>query len=110
MPLQKTTSKAVSRQRRPRLGRAVIAAALMIIPMLTTARPASATAPEPPPAVLEDCRENAVVVPGVGPQVRQRVPSQFELVRDPIGRPLLAVVASRCDRYTVNGTTRPTTF
>jgi hypothetical protein len=42
--------------------------------------------------------------------VRQRVPEEFELVRDPLGRPLLAVVGSRCERYTVGGTTRPTTF
>lgn len=71
---------------------------------------ASARSPAPPIAILEDCRPRAVLAPGVEELVRQKVPAQFELVRDPLGRPLLAVVASKCERFTVGDTTRPTTY
>ena len=50
-----------------------------------------------------------VLVPGVEERVRERVPARFELVRDPLGRPLLLAIAERCGRYTVGGATKPTT-
>jgi hypothetical protein len=87
-----------------------ILAALAIAALGVAIPPTSARSSAPPTAILEDCRERAVLVPGVEERVRHRVPAQFELVRDPLGRPLLAVVGSRCERYTVGHTTRPTTF
>lgn len=72
--------------------------------------PASASASASDVAVLQDCRERAVIVPGVEKLVRQRVPAQFKLVHDPLGRPLLAVVAGRCEHYSLGGPPQPTTF
>lgn len=61
-------------------------------------------------AVLEDCRVRVLLVPGVEKRVRERVPKRFELVRDPLGRPLLAVAGARCEQWTVRARTKPTTF
>ncbi len=83
-----------------RLATLVIAAALVTC---ATASPASATS-SGPIAVVDDCLDAVVLLPGVEKRVRERVPSRFELVRDPIGRPLLFAFASRC-HYTVNGRT-----
>ena len=60
--------------------------------------------------MVDDCLDGVVLVPGVEERVRQRVPARFELVRDPLGRPLLFAFASSC-HYTINGRTRqrPTT-
>lgn len=58
---------------------------------------------------LEDCRERFVIAPGVEEEVRPRVPSRFELRRNSSGQPLLFVSAIRCERYTINGDSRPTT-
>jgi hypothetical protein len=71
---------------------------------------ASASSSSSSVAVLEDCRVRVALVPGVEGRVRERVPAQFELVRDPLRRPLMAVAGARCERWTVNNTTRPTTF
>lgn len=60
-------------------------------------------------AVLEDCRERFFIAPGVEEEVRTRVPAQFELGRNSAGQPLLYVTAIRCERYTIDGDTRPTT-
>ena len=61
-------------------------------------------------AVIEDCRERAVLVPGVEELVRERVPKIFDLVRDPLGRPLLLVDGARCERITIGETARPSSF
>jgi hypothetical protein len=71
--------------------------------------PVSANSSAAPAAVLEDCRERYVFAPGEERRVRERVPAQYELVRDAFGRPLLYVSAIRCERYSVNDTTQPTT-
>lgn len=62
------------------------------------------------PAVLEDCRERFVIVPADEEAVRERVPQGFDLGRDRSGRPLVYVGMGSCERYTVNGVTRPTTW
>lgn len=71
--------------------------------------PASANSSAAPISVIEDCFDGNVLLPGVEERVRERVPARFELVRDPLGQPLLLVIAERCERYTVGGTTKPTT-
>jgi hypothetical protein len=95
---------------RPRPSLAISVLAVFVALAVVVAIPlASASSSSSPFAVLEDCRTRGVLVPGVEKQVRARVPAQFELVRDPLGRPLLSVVGARCERFTVNDTTRPTT-
>jgi hypothetical protein len=69
----------------------------------------SANTSAAPRAVLEECRERYVFVPGEEEQILERVPDRYELVRNAFGRPLLYVSAIRCERYTVDGTTEPTT-
>lgn len=99
-------------------GRILMRRLLLILVPLAVAAPAAASpgaaasTSSSPVAILEDCRERAVLVPGVEKLVRRRVPAQFELVRDPLGRPLLAVVGSRCKRYSITGLIKPkpTTF
>ena len=83
--------------------------AAMAIAACAVVSPASASSSGPQIAVAEDCRDAVAVVPGVEERVRRRVPAQFELVRDPLGRPLLFVIASRCVRYTAGSTTGPNT-
>lgn len=61
-------------------------------------------------AVLEDCRERFVIVAGMEDLVREAVPPSYELSRNASGQPLLFVGAGRCERYTVNDTTQPTTW
>jgi hypothetical protein len=90
--------------------RLYLLAALTITTVAAAVAPPSASSPPPPILILEECRGRAVFVPGAEELVRRRVPAQFELVRDPLGRPLLLVDGSRCERITVDGKTRPTTF
>lgn len=58
-------------------------------------------------AILEQCRERFVVVAG---EEDPTLPQGYEPVRDASGGPLLFVSTLRCERYTVNGITRPTTI
>ncbi len=95
---------------RPVARRAAISLALAAATAYAGLTPASATEPGQRIATLEDCHPRAVIVPGVDDVVRQKVPAQFELVRDPVGRPLLAVVASRCERFAVENTSRRSTY
>ncbi len=71
--------------------------------------PTAAKAVDSPVVVLDDCGERILLVPGVESLVRQRVPAQFELVRDPFGRPLLAVAGAKCERLGLAGSNRPPT-
>lgn len=84
---------------------AALALAAFVVPTV----PASANTSDAPFAVIEDCMDANVLMPGVEERVRERVPDRFELVRDPLGRPLLLAIAERCERYTVGGATKPTT-
>ena len=88
----------------------LILAALAIAACALAAPPASASSSASAATVLEDCHERFVVVPGVEKLVRERVPPQFELVRDPRRRPLLAVLGARWERLTAGGATRATKF
>lgn len=107
-PMIVPTNTSVGKGLAPRL---CLLAALLVVALTAAPAPATAKSPAPPRSVvLEDCRERAVVVPGVEDLVRQRVPAEFGLVRDPLGRPLLAVVGSRCERYTIDDIPRQTTF
>lgn len=81
-------------------------------PVTTRDEPGSATRTEiasSEPAVLEGCRERYVIAPGIEEEVRPRVPEQFTLRHNLNGQPLLYITAIHCQRYTVNGVTRPTT-
>lgn len=60
-------------------------------------------------AVLENCRERFFVGAGDEDVVRSLVPPQYELVRNASGAPLIRVAGQRCERYSVDGTTRSTT-
>lgn len=59
--------------------------------------------------VLEDCKDRAAVVLGVEDAVRERLPAQYEPVRDPgTERPLVWVETLRCESYVVGQSAVPT--
>ena len=89
--------------------RIFVAAAMFVI---VGAVPTASAEPSPSTgAVLHNVHQRAVFVAGVEEQVRPRVPAPFKLVRDPLGRPVLIIVAARAERYAVgDGEGVPTTF
>jgi hypothetical protein len=92
------------------MARLPILVALAVVSAIAGIAPVPASGSISTLAVIEDCRERAVVVPGVEELVRERVPEQFELVRDPLGRPLLIVDGARCERIAAGGKTAPSSF